>query len=67
MTGQKIITRVQKSLQGIEQVREAGRRRIKPFFLEKDRKNTRDSLSRQSSETIKTNTKLVLVSQEPLA
>ena len=56
VTGQKI--RYKKSCRGIEQVREARRKNIKPFLLE-------SSLSPQSSET-KTRTKFVLVIREPL-
>ena len=44
----------------------AGRRKIKPFlFYKMTQKKYSSSLSRQSSET-KPNTKLVLVSREPL-
>ena len=56
VTGQKI--RYKKPCRGIEQVREARRKNIKPFLLE-------SSLSVQSSKT-KTRTKLVLVIREPL-
>ena len=56
----------EKSCRGIEQVREAERRKIKPFLSQKmTQKKYSSSLSRQSSET-KPGTKLVLVSREPL-
>ena len=50
-----------KSCRGIEQVREAGKRKIKLFLLENDPEKFSSSLSWQSSKT-KPCTKLVLVS-----
>ena len=50
-----------KSCRGIEQVREAGRGKIKPFLLESDPEIFSSSLSRQSGET-KPSTKLLLES-----
>ena len=55
----------EKSCRGIEQVREAERRKIKPF-LEHNSEKYSSCLSRQSSET-KPGTKFVLVSQEPFS
>ena len=54
-----------KSFQGIEQAREAGRRKIKRFLLENDSEKYPSSLSQQSIET-KPREKLVLVNREPL-
>ena len=57
---------VKRSCRGNKQVREARRRKIKPFLIENDPEKTfSSSLSRQSSET-KPRTNLVLVSREPL-
>ena len=54
------------SCRGIKEVREAGRRKIKPFSFQKiPQKIYSSSFSRPSSQT-KPSTKLVLVSQEPL-
>ena len=53
------------SCRGIKQVREAGRRKIKPLLLGMIQKKYSSSLSRQSNET-KPSKELVLVSQEPL-
>ena len=62
-TGPKIGTK--KFSRGIEQVREARKRKIKPFLLENDTEKIFYCLSRQSSET-KPRTNLVLVSRESL-
>ena len=63
VTGQKIGTK--KSCQGTEQVREAARRKIKPFLLENDPEKILEQSHIGTSET-KPRTKLVLVSREPL-
>ena len=55
--------REKKSCRGIEQVRKAGRQKIKPFLLNNNPEKFSSSLSRQSSET-KSNTELV--SRKPL-
>ena len=55
-----------KSCRGIEQVREARRRKVKPFLLENGSEKYSSSLNRQSNET-KPTTKLVLVSQDYIA
>ena len=47
MTGKRIGTK--KSCQGIEQVQEAGRRKIKPFLLEYDPEKFLSSLSQPSA------------------
>jgi len=56
-----------KSCRGIQQIREAGRRKKKPFFFFKKmtQKKHLSSISRQWSEA-NPSTKLVLVSREPL-
>ena len=55
-----------KSCRGIERVREARRRKVKPFLLENGSEKYSSSLNRQSNET-KPTTKLVLVSQDCIA
>ena len=52
-----------KSCQAIEQVREARRKKVKPFLLENGSEKYSSSLNRQSNKT-KPTTKLVLVSQD---
>ena len=60
------VKKKKKSCRGIEQVREARRRKVKPLLAENGSEKYSSSLNQQSNKT-KLTTKLVLVSQDCIA